>query len=707
MKDIVFLRMQYLGGPSLWTYCPIIEAWVDIGELEDFPSNLIPGFYERLSAWLPGLIEHRCSYDERGGFLRRLEEGTWPAHILEHVTLELQGMAGMPGGFGRARETSKRGVYKVAVTAWHETFTRAALETARELVLAAMEDRCFDVGDAVRKLRRLADRHCLGPSTSSIVEAANARGIPTIRLNEGNLVQLGYGAFQRRIWTAETDATSAIAEGISRDKALTKRLLASCGVPVPEGVEVSSPEEAWEAAEEIGLPVVVKPVDGNHGRGVFTDLSTREAIFSAYEVAKDEGSGVIVEKFISGIEHRLLVVGGRLVAAAKGEETHVIGDGKSPITELLESQINSNPLRGATEDHPLNFVRIDSAANLELAKQGYAPDSVPEAGKKILIQRNGSVAYDVTGSVHPEVARAAALAARVVGLDIAGIDLLAGDISRPLEEQGGAIVEVNAGPGLLMHLKPAQGEAQPVGQAIVTSLFPQGENGRMPVVGICGTGENSLLAELVAWLMRLWGRKVGLACASGLFLGERRVEGGADFDSANRILMNRSIDAAVFENGPGVILSEGLAYDRCQVGVVTEIAEGSSMPEFDILDEERMVTVLRTQVDVVLASGVAVLNADDARVADMAKYSDGEVIHYSLREEGVQDRAGRCLFMKGNSILLSGAGKQSVLATILSPSLSGREGVALAGAAAAIALGIPEELIGAGIESFRPFSGDQ
>ncbi|HRO61433.1 MAG TPA: ATP-grasp domain-containing protein, partial [Burkholderiaceae bacterium] len=372
----------------MWTYAPVLEALVDIGELEDFPSNTIPGFYERLSSWLPTLVEHRCSYEVRGGFLRRLREGTWPGHILEHVTLELQNLAGLPGGFGKAREASRRGVYKVVVSAWSEQLAEAAIREARDLVMAAIDDLPFDVAAAVARLKELADTHCLGPSTTSIVLAAEDRRIPAIRLNRGNLVQLGYGSRQRRIWTAETELTSAIAEGISRDKELTRQLLQAVGVPVPEGRTVVDAADAWEAAQDIGLPVVVKPSDGNHGRGVFTNLHTREQIDKAWSVAADEGSSVIVERFVPGDEHRLLVVGGKLVAAARGESAWVTGNGRDSVLELIDAQLNADPRRGRTEDAPLNPVRIDSAARIELANQGFEPESVPPEGVRVLIQRN-------------------------------------------------------------------------------------------------------------------------------------------------------------------------------------------------------------------------------------------------------------------------------------------------------------------------------
>ncbi len=620
-KDIEIFDVMSLRGPNMWTYRPVLEAWVDIGELEDFPSNTIPGFYERLSAWLPSLIEHRCSIGERGGFLQRLKEGTWPGHILEHVTLELQNLAGMPGGFGKARETPIRGVYKVIVRAWHEEVTRAALFMARDLVMAAIEDRPFDVPSAVDNLRRLVDEHCLGPSTACIVDAADDRDIPSIRLSDGNLVQLGYGARQRRIWTAETDRTSAIAESISRDKDLTKSLLESCGVPVPEGRMVESPEDAWDAADDIGVPVVVKPYDGNHGRGVFTNLMTREEVETAYAVAIEEGNGVIVERFIPGNEHRLLVVGGRMVAAAMGETATVVGDGKSTIEELIELQINCDPRRGSTEDHPLNRVRLDSAARLELKRQGMDGTSIPPEGRTVLIQRTGNVAFDVTDRVHPSVAAHAALAARVVGLDIAGVDLVAEDISRPLAEQRGAIVEVNAGPGLLMHIKPAEGTPRPVGRAIVDHLFPEADDtnpGRIPVVGITGTNGKTVVAKLVARLLQLSGKHTGLACSDGLFLDRRLVQGGdrANWDAGHRILMNRAVDAAVFENDSGAILSEGLVYDRCQVGVVTNFDTPDHMGDYYVEDEDRMYNVLRTQIDVVLRTAPPCSRARRARGRD-------------------------------------------------------------------------------------------
>lgn len=711
-----FLKFLPLHGPNIWTYRPVLEVWLDIGPLEDSPSNTIPGFYERLTAWLPSLAEHRCGIGERGGFLQRLREGTWPGHILEHVTLELQSMAGMQGGFGKARSTNVRGVYKVVVRSRNEQVSRAAFVAARDLVMAAIEDRPFDVNAALLELREMVDSLCLGPSTACIVDAATERQIPSIRLTNGNLVQLGYGAQQHRVWTAETDQTSAIAEGISKDKDLTKSLLQACGVPVPEGRIVDSPKDAWEAAEDIGLPVVVKPSDGNHGRGVSTELMTREEVAAAYQLADAEGSEVIVERFIPGNEHRLLVIGGRVAAAAKGETVSIIGDGQSSIHQLIDAQINSDPRRGEAEEFPLDLICIDKNPSVvfEIERQGYVVESILPKNTAIIIQRNGNMAMDVTDSVHPEVAAAATLAARVVGLDIAGIDLVAKDISQPLDGQRGAIVEVNAGPGLLMHLKPAEGQARPVGKAIVDSLFADDSSGRIPIVGIAGSHGKTLVAKIVARLLHLSGQYVGLACSDGLYLDQRLIEkrNSANWTSAQKLLMNRRVEAAVIENSVATILNEGLGYDRCQVGVITNFLPEQHYGEAYIDSPEQVYNVLRTQIDVVLSGGKAVLNAGYPLLAEMAELCDGEVIFFAqdadlpviaahIKENGqavlvVDDRI--VLAMGNAKIVLT---KLSAIPFLQAQCHGEKLDHVLAAIAAAWALGLTPTLIRAGIETFQ------
>ncbi len=720
MKNIVIRDIVTLRGPNIWTYRQVLEAWVDIGELEDFPSNTIPGFYERLVALLPSLVEHRCSYEERGGFLRRVQEGTWPGHILEHVTLELQNLAGLPGGFGKARETSERGVYKVVIRAWHDDVTRKALHLGRDLVMACIDDTPFDIAAAVEELRDLVDSCCLGPSTASIVDAADDRDIPAIRLlADGNLVQLGYGAAMRRIWTAETDATSAIAETISRDKDLTKSLLADCGVPIPAGREVKDAADAWDAAEDIGLPVCVKPVDGNHGRGVFIDLNSREEIEKAWSVAVDEGSGVLVERSIPGVEHRLLIVGDKLVAANRSEMITVTGDGKSTVRELIDSQVNTDPRRGPTELHPLSVIRIDSAARMELERQGLDADAIPAAGREVLIQRTANHAFDCTDEVHPETAAVCALAARIVGLDIAGVDLVCKDISQPLRAQGGAIVEVNAGPSLLMHLKPGVGQPRPVGRAIVDNLFGPHQSGRIPVIGVAGSRGKTPVAHLVAHLLHLSGRAVGLACSDGVFLGRRRVQkqDAANFAGARRLLLNRAVEAAVIENGGRVILGEGLPYDRCSVGIVTNILpDGEDLSRWDIQPTggdfyTTWRATYRTQIDVVLNSGYAVLNACDPQVADLADLCDGGVILFATDPdcpalEQHLAAGGRAVYVSESRIYL-GTGQDEIRLCRLGdiPAIGKArkpETIAnvLAAVAAGWALGLTQDVIVTGIKTF-------
>jgi cyanophycin synthetase len=716
--DIALLRIHYLRGPNIWTYRPALEVWLDLGELEDYPSNLLPGFTERLLAMLPALVEHHCGVGERGGFLQRLVEGTWAGHVLEHVVIELLNLAGMPTGFGQTRSTSQRGIYRMVFRARDEQVARTALACGHRLLMAAINGEDFAVQVAVAEVRAKVDDCYLGPSTACIVAAAADRGIPHIRLNDGNLVQLGYGARQRRIWTAETDRTSAIAEGIAHDKDLTKSLLASCGVPVPEGQVVDSPAAAWEAAQDIGLPVVVKPSDANHSRGVSLDLSEQADIEKAFDVADAEGSEVMVERYIRGDEHRLLVVGGKVVAAARGESLHITGDGRATVSELIERQLNSDPRRGDAEEFPLETIRLDQDAvmRLVLERQGLHASAVPGAGRRVLVQRTGNVAIDCTDEVHPEVAHAASLAARIVGLDIAGIDLVAQDIGKPLQSQGGAIVEVNAGPGLLMHLKPAEGAPRPVGQAIVDHLFAETETGRIPIVGVAGTLGTNTVARIVAWLLHLSGLRVGLACRDGLFLDSRRVDTHdcVAWEAGHRLLINRAMQAAVMENSPASILRDGLAYDRCQVGVVTDFGGAKELGAFDIQDSDQLSRVLRTQVDVVLPEGAAVLNASDPRVAALASLCDGQVILYGKDAalpaiETHRAAGGRAVVLEHGQLVLA-HGQQTTPIAGLSQ-LAARRGKhmrddklvcsVLAAVAAAWALQISPDLIGAGLKTFE------
>jgi cyanophycin synthetase len=441
---------------------------------------------------------------------------------------------------------------------------------------------------------------------------------------------------------------------------------------------------------------------------------TRAEVEAAYVLADAEGSEVLVERFVRGNEHRLLVVGGKLAAAARGESLSLIADGKSTLRQLIDSQINTDPRRGATEEFPLNVIVLDDDATVrfELERQGYTGDSVPPANKQVLIQRNGNVAIDITDEVHPDTAEAVALAARIVGLDIAGVDLVAQDISRPLAEQGGAIVEINAGPSLIMHLKPAQGQPRPVGKAIVDSLFDEQNNGRIPIVGISGTNGQCLTAYLVAKLLHLRGNYVGLACSDGLFFAHRQIDkrNCANWVSAQKILLNRSVEAAVIESSSDTILTEGLGYDRCQVGIVLHIDEPKNLEQFYIETPEQVCNVLRTQIDVVLSDGVGVLNADDPLVAQMAEYCDGEVIYFAQHaaiDAAHLQQGGRAVLARdGTIILVTGAEQTKLMKLNQVPALKEADcdtqiESVLAAVATAWALDISHELIRAGLTGFE------
>ena len=657
-KDIQLLRTTYLRGPSVWTYRPVLEVWLDLGELEDYPSNKIDGFTERLTAWLPGLVEHHCGVGHRGGFIERLQEGTWCGHVMEHTIIELLNMAGMPAEFGQTRSVSQRGVYRMVFRCPEESVAHVALNQGHALIMAAINNQPFDVQAAVEAIKAEIENRYLGPSTASIVNAAAVRRIPFIRLNDGNLVQLGYGAAQRRVWSTETDKTSAIGFGIAEDKDLSKQLLKACGVPVPEWELVKSADDAWEEADYMGLPVTVKPYNSNKGEGVSVNLNSEAEVRAAYDEARKLTRYVMVERFVPGHVHRLLVVGGKVVAASRGEYPNGQHDPRAKV-----------------------------------------------------------VTVDCTDDVHPEVAYMAALSAKVVGLDIAGVDLVCQDISKPLEAQGGAILEVNGGPGLLMHLKPSVGVARPVGQAIVEHLFPsedgdsEGLAARIPVVGIAGTRHNAFIARLVGWLLQLSGKRTGVASSEGTFLEGRLTQKGdnTNWHAAHRLLVNRLAEAAVIQTSARSILEEGLAYDRCQVGVVTDMDGYEALANHDIHEAEQMTRVLRTQIDVVLTRGAGVLNANDAQTADLARLCDGQVLFYSLDASNAtvaahREAGSRAVLLKGEEVVLVQDSTERVLGTLtaLRP-VNGFEpdhAALLAAVATAWALDITPELIAAGIKTF-------
>jgi cyanophycin synthetase len=557
----------------------------------------------------------------------------------------------------------------------------------------------------------------LGPSTGSIVRAAIARGIPARRLNKASLVQLGYGAKQRRILAAETDRTGAIAESIAQDKELTRSLLAAVGVPVPEGRPVESPEDAVAAAEEIGYPVVVKPQCGNQGRGVATNLNTPDEVLTAYQAARVEEPTIVVEKHAPGDDYRLLVVGDRIVAAARRDPAQVTGDGVHSIADLIEI-INADPRRG--EDHAtcLSKIPLDAISQAVIASQGFTPQSVPECGVRVLIRRNanlstGGTATDVTDQVHPQVAARVIDAARVVGLDIAGVDIVATDIRRPLEEQSGVVVEVNAAPGLRMHLAPSSGNPREVGEAIVEHLFSAGDTGRIPLVAVTGVNGKTTTTRLVAHILSQTGKKVGFTCTEGIYLGNRRIDSGdcSGPQSAQNLLLNPQVEAAVLETARGGILRAGLGFDRCDVSVVTNIGQGDHLGLSDIDSLEKLARVKRTIVEATHAHGTAVLNAADPLVVEMAEYSSASVLYFSRSPANpvlVEHRrgGGRAVTVSDGEIVLCDGAREVPLMTLSRVPLTHGGRIAfqvenvLAAVGAAWSMGLAREVIRAGLETF-------
>ena len=714
MPALEICEINLLRGPNVWANYPVLEAWVDLGSLKDASSDEVPGFNERLKTWLPGLIEHRCSVGERAGFFQRLDRGTYPAHVMEHTTLELQTLAGHHLGFGKARATPVEGVYKVVVRYLDEALAVACLRCARELLLAAYHDEAFDVAGEVARLRAIALRSALGPSSMAIVNAARERGIPWRRISEDiSLVQLGHGALQRRVWTAETDRSGAISEYIAQDKDLTRMLLRQAGVPVPVGRKADDPDDAWDAAQSIATPVVVKPLDANHGRGVFIDLLSETQVRNSFGYALEEGGGVVVEKFVPGTDHRLLVIGSRMIAASKGYPAIVVGNGTHTIRKLVTSQLHTSAQTGRPDECP--WSKIDDAdwetsVLLDLEDQGYSLDSVPRDGERVMVARFSTWCIDVTDEVHPSIRAHAVTAANVAGLDICGVDVVCRDISQPLEAQEGAIVELNAGPNLLMFLQPAMGVVRPVGEAIIDMLFPEGHDGRIPTIGVTGTHGKTSTIRLLTRLLQLDGPCLSVASSDGIRIGQRvsRDLAGDRLAGAQGILLHPWTQVAICEAGAEHILSDGLGFDRVSVGVVLNVGT-AHLGHAHVETIEEMGTAKRCIVDVVLPTGTAVLNADDPLAAAMANKSKGKVMFFTcdaLSPIAAAHRAagGRVVELREGMIYLTEGAEARALCPLAGVVMSdaGEERHTeniLAAVAAAWAHSLPEALIAKGLVS--------
>jgi cyanophycin synthetase len=615
-------RIRALRGPNLWSRHTAIETVVRCDDNERALASL-PGFEARLRAQFP----HPGALHKAGGSLSL-------AHVLEVATLSLQAQAGCPVTFSRTSATVDAGVYQVVVQYSEEAVGRRALALAHALIEAVLAGGDFDLDAAVAELRELDEHERLGPSTGSIVNAAVARGIPYRRLTSGSLVQLGWGSRARRIQAAEVDRTSAVSESIAQDKELTKRLLQAAGVPVPTGRPVSDADDAWAAALEVGLPVVLKPRDGNQGKGVTVNVNTREQLDAAFAGAAAYGD-VMVEKFLPGSDYRLLVVGDRLVAAARRDPPQVIGDGEHTVRELVDS-VNTDPRRGEGHGTALTKIRFDDIALGCLATQGLQADSVPAKGRRVVLRNNanlstGGTATDVTDDVHPEVAARAVAAAQMIGLDICGVDVVCETVLAPLEEQSGGVVEVNAAPGLRMHLSPSYGHPRDVGKAVIDDMFAPGDDGRIPVVAVTGTNGKTTTVRLIAHLLAASGLGVGMTNTDGVYVNGRQTDSGdcAGPRSARNVLAHPDVDAAVFETARGGILREGLGFDRCQVAVVTNVGAGDHLGLNYITTVEDLAVLKRVIVQNVADHGFAVLNAADPIVADMIHNCPGEVIYFA------------------------------------------------------------------------------
>ncbi|MBI3103160.1 MAG: cyanophycin synthetase [Burkholderiales bacterium] len=698
-------RIRALRGPNLWSRHLAIEAVVSCTTQECTMSR-INGFEARLRALFPaiGVLQ------PQGG-----ETDLSLAHVLQTATLALQAQAGCPVSFARTTPTVDAGVFLVVVEYTEEEVGRQAFQYARQLVQAALDGSPFDAEAAITHLRDLDEDVRLGPSTGAIVQAAVDRGIPYRRLTQGSLVQLGWGSKQRRIQAAEIDSTSAVAESIGQDKDLTKRLLHAAGVPVPLGQPVETVDEAWAVAQKVGLPVVVKPQDGNQGKGVTVNITDRAQLEEAYKNAADYGT-VMVERFLPGQDFRLLVVGDQLVAAARREPPQVLGDGEHTVRELVDI-VNQDPRRGAGHGTALTKIRLDDIAIARLALQNLTPDAVPEKGRRVVLRNNanlstGGTATDVTDDVHPEVAARAVAAAQMVGLHICGVDMVAETVLRPLEEQGGGFVEVNAAPGLRMHLAPSYGKPRAIGQAIVDRLYAHGQDGRIPVVAVTGTNGKTTTARLIAHLFSAQGLRVGMTNTDGVYVNGRQIDSGdcSGPKSARNVLLHPEVDAAVFETARGGILREGLGFDRCQVAVVTNIGEGDHLGLNYITTVDDLAVLKRVIVQNVAPTGYAVLNAMDPIVAAMASVCPGKVIYFAsdrLHPVMVTHRAQghRTVYVDGDSIVAAeGSWRETIHLRDVPITRGGKilfqvENV-MAAVAAAWGAGLPWQTIRRGLSGF-------
>jgi cyanophycin synthetase len=617
-------EINAMRGPNYWSVRrhKLIVMVLDLQDLEQKPTNTIPGFRERLQAMFPGMYEHRCSVGCPGGFFQRVDEGTWMGHVIEHIALEIQSLAGMEVGFGRTRTYGEDGVYFVVFDYIEEKVGRYAAEASVRIAEAIIDGSEYNLAADIREMREMREREALGPSTSSLVMEAELRGIPWIRLNKYSLCQLGYGANQKRIQATVTSMTSSIGVEIACDKEDTKFLLEQYQVPVPRGEVIKTEAGLEDAMRKLGFPLVIKPINGNHGRGITTNIQDKETALLAFSQAKKVSNSVIVERFITGFDYRILVVNNKLVAAAKRTPAHVVGDGISTIQQLID-EVNKDPRRGYGHEKILTQIDVDAITNKILDEKGLTLDSVIEKGQILYVKdtanlSTGGTAEDVTDIVHPYNVFMAERIAKIVGLDICGIDIMTTDITEPLPDTRGAVLEVNAAPGFRMHLAPTSGLPRNVAAHVIDMLYPAGSTARIPIIAITGTNGKTTTTLLLAHIARMKGYKVGYTTTDGVYIQNRLLMTGdcTGPSSAEFVLKDPTVDFAVLECARGGLLRAGLGFKKCNVGIVTNVA-ADHLGLKGIHTLEQLAKVKGVIPETVMPGGYAILNADDDRVYEM------------------------------------------------------------------------------------------